>query len=116
MTSNVFPMSYIDPSSCPALGLFSIVDASLYLIFFPQQLFQSHSPLSYSALGSCQLVFIAYYLGLIFLLMYSSLSTDVFPNKTNINITYYNIVIVNLYSASSGEAPLRHFRPNKTKP
>jgi len=26
------------------------------------------------------------------------------------------IVIVNLYSASSGEAPQRHSRPNKTKP
>src|SRR6218665_124192 len=29
-------------SSCPALGLIFPVDASLNLIFFPQQLFQSH--------------------------------------------------------------------------
>src|SRR6218665_2834283 len=29
---------------------------------------------------------------------------------------YTCIVIVNLYSASSGEAPQRHSRPNKTKP
>src|SRR6218665_954314 len=44
---------------------------------------------SSSAPGSRQLVFIVYYLVLSFLLMYSfeysGLSTDVFPNKTNIN-------------------------------
>src|SRR6218665_1642422 len=42
---------------------------------------------SFCALGSRQLVCIAYYLVLSFLLMYSSrgLSTDVFPNKKNIN-------------------------------
>jgi len=42
---------------------------------------------SFSALGSRQFVFSAYYLVLIFLLMYSSsgLSADVFPNKTNIS-------------------------------
>ena len=64
------------------LHLISPVGSSLhvYLIFFPQQLFQSISPSSFSAPGSRQLVCIAYYLVLSFFLMYSSngLSTDVF--------------------------------------
>jgi len=46
----------------------------------------------FSAPGSRQLVCITYYLVLSFLLMYSSsvLSTDVFPNKTNINTHFQN--------------------------
>src|SRR6218665_1626652 len=67
---------------------------------FPSRCFSTYRPTgtlhnyfnlalsSFSASGSRQLVFVAYYLVLSFLLiMYSSsgLSTDVFPNKTNIN-------------------------------
>ena len=67
---------------------------------------------SFSAPGSRQLVFIAYYLVLSFLLMYSSsgLSTDVFPNETNINTYYrnsnhfvqgFNVLFVSISSSRS---------------
>jgi len=36
--------------------------------------------------------------------------------KLSSKIEVIIIVIVNLYSASSGDAPQRHSRPNKTKP
>src|SRR6218665_519043 len=56
------------------------ISEAINLIFFPQQLLQSRSLFIISAPGSRQLVYIAYYLILRFLLMYSisALSTDVF--------------------------------------
>src|SRR6218665_1704591 len=40
------------------------------------------------------------------------------PNSSDLKLVDYAIVIVivSLYSASSGEAPQRHSRPDKTKP
>ena len=65
---------------CPALGLISQVSSSLYLIFFPQQLFQCRSLFIWSSGLPSTCVHCIYFLVLSFLLMYSSssLSTDVF--------------------------------------
>src|SRR6218665_2448757 len=62
MTSNVFPMSYLEPCFLLSSHKFDFpppVDASLILIFFSQcNRFLS----SFSAPGSHQLVFIAYFI------------------------------------------------------
>jgi len=92
ITSNVFPVSYIEPcfllssprfvfpisSSIPYTLSTTITSISLYLhlvLLAPVNSCESHN----------------YYLVLSFWLMYSSsgLSTDVFPNKTNINKHIY---------------------------
>src|SRR6218665_1529691 len=90
MTSNVFPVSYIEP--CFLLSSLRLV---FHIGFFsiPYSLFTAIISISLSlhlvllaSVNSCELH--NYHLVLSFLFMYSSsgLSTDVFfPNKTNIN-------------------------------
>src|SRR6218665_311637 len=85
--SNCWIHAYL-ASSCPSQGLISPADASLYTSYSFHNNYFNLALSSFIAPGSHQLVFIAYYLVLSFLLMYSSsgLSTNIFfLNKTNIN-------------------------------
>src|SRR6218665_3162383 len=88
MTSNVFPMSSIKPCFLLSRPRFDFPQSVLlYTLYSFHNNYFNLAPSSFSAPGSRQLVCIAYYLVLRFLFMYSSsgLTTDVFPNKTNIN-------------------------------
>src|SRR6218665_2185960 len=95
MTSNVFPVSYIEP--CFLLSSLRLVFPHRFFSI-PYSLFTAIISISLSLhlvllapVNSCELH--NYCLVLSYLFMYSSsgLSTDVFPNKTNINTQQWHV-------------------------
>src|SRR6218665_1501596 len=82
MTSNVFPVSYIEPCFLLSSPRFVFpIGFSLYLTLFPQQLSQSRSLfiVLLAPVNSCELH--NYYLVLSFFLMYSLLFFSAWPGS-----------------------------------